>query len=319
VVLTLLCDLAFQGWFCDWRTDVVSDKYVAEPEHAHKYVQLLDESHQRMLPLRGASGTADELPPCISRNWNVPSASGYSPIMLKRYADLTTMTEGGFLMLPWHFTVTDRTFDILAIKYIFAPQGDQHLVDLTEHGLPVFKKVETAGNADVFENRRAFPRCWLANSVVVLRPDEIVNTIKSSTLPDGRAFLPDSMALVEEAIPEMQSSTPSKSTTSSSSSIAAIAPDRISIRTDNQSARLLVLSDTYYPGWKATVDDKDVPIHQTDYVLRGIFVPAGKHTVALNYRPTSLLIGAALCALCIVGLTGLNVLSRVRKSGKGVD
>jgi len=46
-----------------------------------------------------------------------------------------------------------------------------------------------------------------------------------------------------------------------------------------------------------------VPIYRTDYVLRGIYLEAGRHTVELNYDPVSLKAGGAISTLAWVGLS----------------
>ena len=67
--------------------------------------------------------------------------------------------------------------------------------------------------------------------------------------------------------------------------------------------RFLVLSEMYFPGWHAMVDGVETPIYRTNYLFRGIAVPAGQHTVMFVYRPMSVLIGAgvSLAALVIIG------------------
>jgi hypothetical protein len=68
------------------------------------------------------------------------------------------------------------------------------------------------------------------------------------------------------------------------------------VRTDRQ--RLLVLGEVYYPaGWTATLDgETEVPILRTDYLLRGVPVPAGEHLVALRFAPTSHVMGRWIAA-----------------------
>jgi len=93
---------------------------------------------------------------------------------------------------------------------------------------------------------------------------------------------------------------------------------RISRRTANSviiDARLactgmLVLADTWYPGWIATVDGHAVPIYQAYSALRGIVVQQGEHRVEFHYRPASALIGAMMSALGILGACALALWNR---------
>lgn len=54
---------------------------------------------------------------------------------------------------------------------------------------------------------------------------------------------------------------------------------------------LLVVSKPHYPGWKAFLDGKQVPIIYTNYLFTGIEVPSGNHTLSLRYQPKSFYIG----------------------------
>ncbi len=71
----------------------------------------------------------------------------------------------------------------------------------------------------------------------------------------------------------------------------------------------LVLTDTWYPGWKAYVDEKETPIIRANYTFRAILVPEGSHTVRFSYEPQSVVIGAkiSLISLFFVCLFGLFV------------
>ncbi len=82
--------------------------------------------------------------------------------------------------------------------------------------------------------------------------------------------------------------------------------DRIglAVRTDRDG--MLVLSEMYYPGWTATVDGAETPVHRTDYNLRGLFVPAGTHTVEVRFTPAALARGLWITLgtllLCAAGI-----------------
>ncbi len=77
-----------------------------------------------------------------------------------------------------------------------------------------------------------------------------------------------------------------KSTFTGEGSIKMISyePNAISYKSESSSEQLAVFSEVYYPeGWTATVDGKPVDIIKTDYLLRGIKVPKGKHTIAFTF------------------------------------
>ena len=71
-------------------------------------------------------------------------------------------------------------------------------------------------------------------------------------------------------------------------------PNRLTVRLRAQRPALLVLSETYYPGWRAWLDGRPAPLGSGDYVLRVAPVPAGAHRMELRFRSTSFLIGLAV-------------------------
>ncbi|MGB8951809.1 MAG: YfhO family protein [Candidatus Aminicenantales bacterium] len=79
----------------------------------------------------------------------------------------------------------------------------------------------------------------------------------------------------------------------------------------------VVLSDSFYPGWKASLDGSPVSIYRANYVYRAVFVPAGQHTVTFNYLPPLLGLGlvvgllsmaAALVIALFVGRSNTRLL-----------
>lgn len=65
-------------------------------------------------------------------------------------------------------------------------------------------------------------------------------------------------------------------------------PGRVEVDLRAPSPGVLVLHDTYYPGWVATLDGTAVPILRADTLFRGVEVPAGDHRVVFEYKPLSL-------------------------------
>jgi hypothetical protein len=72
-----------------------------------------------------------------------------------------------------------------------------------------------------------------------------------------------------------------------------------SLATETKSPSFLVASDIYYPGWNAYIDGIQTNIFRTDYLFRGIMIPAGKHTIKFIYQPLSLTMGLWLFFITI--------------------
>ncbi len=68
--------------------------------------------------------------------------------------------------------------------------------------------------------------------------------------------------------------------------------DEVIYQSNTSSNRFAVFSEVFYDkGWKAFIDEKEVPIVRTNYVLRGLSVPVGKHDIRFFFRPASVFIG----------------------------
>ncbi|MGO9846361.1 MAG: YfhO family protein [Methylocella sp.] len=65
---------------------------------------------------------------------------------------------------------------------------------------------------------------------------------------------------------------------------------------------MVILADTYYPGWRLTIDGKPAPILRANRMMRGAAVRAGVHRLVYTYEPSSFRIGL------IVSLAGAIVL-----------
>ena len=88
--------------------------------------------------------------------------------------------------------------------------------------------------------------------------------------------------------------------------------DRLAIRTSTTAPGLLVLSEVYYPSWKAHVDGHPTHLYVADGALRAVAVPPGEHTVELRFESDALAVGVLISciALLLLALLGLAVLAR---------
>ena len=73
--------------------------------------------------------------------------------------------------------------------------------------------------------------------------------------------------------------------------------DRQVLQVENSQDGWLIQSDTWYPGWQASVDGEEVPLYRADYYLRGIRLDAGLHTVSISYSGQSFQKGWLISAI----------------------
>jgi hypothetical protein len=87
------------------------------------------------------------------------------------------------------------------------------------------------------------------------------------------------------------------------------APKKITLTTEASTPTILLLNDKYDPNWRVTVDGKPAELLRCNYLMRGVAVPAGKHTVNFNFmlpnKPlyvtvTALVIGLLLCGVLAI-------------------
>ena len=87
--------------------------------------------------------------------------------------------------------------------------------------------------------------------------------------------------------------------------ILKYSPNYVEIEAVAGESKFLILSDTYYPGWKAAVDEEPGKIYRADYILRAVYIKPGRHIVRFTYDPFSFRIGAIITLVTIGALLGL--------------
>ncbi len=96
--------------------------------------------------------------------------------------------------------------------------------------------------------------------------------------------------------------------------------NRIKIKIASQVPGLLMLSEVYYPSWKAYVDGQPAPVHVADQLLRSVEIPAGEHTVQLRYESWTLRAGVAISLVAcetLIAAAGATAVQRWRKMSIG--
>ncbi|HWR50682.1 MAG TPA: YfhO family protein [Bryobacteraceae bacterium] len=147
-----------------------------------------------------------------------------------------------------------------------------------------------AGNGlKVYHHSNAFPRVWAVHRVSRMKSPEPAGD------PKAEAFVPGQPPAVEAC--------------SGADDVRLIgrSSGRLNIVADLACKGMVVVSDNYFPGWKATVDGKPAEIHAAYLSLRGVVVPAGHHRIDMRYRPASVIAGAMLTALGLLLAAALSL------------
>jgi len=79
--------------------------------------------------------------------------------------------------------------------------------------------------------------------------------------------------------------TPSPTSATSEASITQYAPKHITVKTRSTVPGILLLNDRWHPDWKVTVDGQSTPLLRANFLMRGVSVAAGEHTVEYRFDP----------------------------------
>src|SRR5262249_11575616 len=170
-----------------------------------------------------------------------------------------------------------------------------------------WQKVYDKNGVTILKNLRTFPRVWLAPKAEALDKVEILRRIRGES---KIAFDPQSTALVEiepHKLPALSGGTLSAD---SYARIVTYEPRRMVIETNSNQQAMMIVSEMHYPGWVATLDGVKTFIHQTDFLLRGVFVPEGKHTVEMIYNAPGARNGAIISLATILLMSMLVVYAK---------
>lgn len=223
--------------------------------------------------------------------FGISTIGGYHAAKLGVYQEL--MDQVGFSAFP--------VLNMLNTRYLVNTQPIQ------ADGLtPV---VESEGGY-LYRNESALPRAFLVDSVqVIAEKDAIFEAMRDP------GFRPGEYAILEKPVAERLGPLGD-----SSVEITLHTPHRIEMAVDAAAPCLLVLSEIYYPaGWQATIDGGPAEIQKTNYVLRSVVIPEGRHEVAMTFEPSSFtaghLVSRIASALVLAGLIAAGAM-RIRKNLK---
>ena len=210
---------------------------------------------------------------------------GYDPIMVKRYVFFTALLR-------------DRSYEkflmLSNVKYV----------------------VKQDDTIEVLPNGRTMPRAYMIDRIIYRSdPDTIIETLSDPSFDVRKE------AVIEEPL---KLDTGGNCRNHSEPRILQYLPNRVRLLTENDCPSLLVLSDTYYPGWEAEMKNSATgettgrKAIRANYCFMGVPVPAGRNEVIFEFKPQSFRKG--LMVSVITAMAGVIIFIAglfIRKRGKG--
>lgn len=172
---------------------------------------------------------------------------------------------------------------LLGVKYIVTPNS------MNLDFLPLVYDDEV----HIYKMLSFVPRVFVARQVeYVNSPGEAAERV--------RALGPDiaDKIILEKKIPRTYLGAGTGREPGSYSSIQAYDSNRVVIKARLKKAGVLVLTDVFYPGWRAYVDGKRTEVLRVNGLVRGIVLQEGTHTVVFRYLPDTFVTGVIVAAIC---------------------
>jgi hypothetical protein len=182
-------------------------------------------------------------------------------------------------------------YDFLNAKYVIASKD---VILDWEKFVPVFDGDPVL---NVYLNQRALPRALVVHQAVAAPDHEAA----LAALQDSD-FDPASAVVVEEG-----TALNAKPSSPATLRFEAFQPNEIRLWVDTPADAYLVLSEVWYPGWRATVDGASTPVLRANYAFRGVRLDPGQHQVHLTFSPRSWVWGLGISFLTLMALLGWGV------------
>ena len=234
-------------------------------------------------------GVRESLLPNTAMIEHAASINNFDSLLPGRFNDMMTLLNS----LPQADAL--ELAGMMNARYIVSPR---------EWPLPIVQR-----NADVtiYRNDAALGRAWIVPQARI-----VSDTLAALADP---TFDPRQVVLIESA--DALALPAGEFAAGQWSAALRDSPNAVTIRAASDFSGFLVLADTFYPGWQATLDGKPAKILCADHALRAVVLPPGEHTVVFQYTPLSFRVGALVSCLTLLAVIGVLIVASRRQRQAG--
>ncbi len=212
---------------------------------------------------------------------------GFDSLIWGEYARFVRRWEGklqdGGNSVSMYLTnarVTPRWLDLTNVRYVLFRPKSPLIAQF-----PGLELVHQSDEGSIYFNPNALPRAYMVHRVEQLATqDAVFSRLREPQFPMGE------LVVTNVAIPVVERVTGEVT----APEVRSYQANRVVVTGVAKASGVLVLSDTNYPGWQATLNGASVPIYPVNGIFRGVWVPTGAYEVEFTYWPASLSWGLAL-------------------------
>jgi len=272
-------------------------RHVADGTPVAEVRLIAEDGSRRIHVLRAGTDTAEgayagdvaHAQARVGRAWRDGTGSDY--VTLVRWDVPYPISQVEVRALPFEGQIHIRGVTLIDVR-----DGSSVPVIVTAQGR--FRQVHS-GDVKVYQALDVVPRAHIVHVTEVIDDDDL--TLQAMADP---AFDPAERAILAAGWALDPGGRSPTGSAGDSVQVRTYAPEEIVVETRSDETGYLVLSDAWYPGWRATVDGVPARIERANLAFRAVFLPKGSHIVRFVYRPISFYAGLGISGLTLASLLG---------------
>lgn len=205
-------------------------------------------------------------------------------------------------IVNWHYTHNPFAWELFAVKYVYSDQ--------TAFSMPT--RVIAAGvdrDGPILLHQLTDPRPF---AHLIYRADVVDSDEFAWALLNDPRYRPRE-TIILDGPPSLP--LPDQAPSTAQVTITGFHPEALQLTINTPTNAILSLAMVDYPGWQATLNGAPTAVRRAYGALMALEIPAGQHTLALTYRPSSVIIGAIISVATWLLLLAWAIVSRLRVKG----